>query len=1642
MFFNDFIPALLKMSLTAGIAVIFVLLLRLLLKKTPKVISYALWAVVLFRLVCPISVESSLSLFGLFDSAIVEDNNVTIQAEYTPDTPTYDLQHDYTPSVEQQSPILPAEEATPVYPVESELEAMPTVPTNEEKSELSPYMIIGCIWLIGVVLMSVYAVVNYIKLRMKLITASPLRENIYLADDITSPFVMGLIKPRIYLPSNLSDREQPYIILHEQQHIKRLDHFIKFIAFAALCVHWFNPLVWIAFIMASKDMEMSCDEAVVKKMGDSVRADYAASLLSLATGRRIIAGMPLAFGEGDTKGRIRNLANWRRPAFWVIIIAVIACTVLAICLITNPVTEKLPFDLDDIVIDSANAVDLRSSSPKSFDLNNDELSKLKSRLSELRIKGSDDELSGMTLCYSITVNADEYEFSLQAFDLEGNNTALYYDGEYYRIEDERFKAYLSDTCARLENPRPAVEGMDYLLTYETVAPDGERIELLCDYSLEALSETDSVYILRFSLHQVVEYPESNYSIKNILASLKLPEDVLCRIAYCLDGETAIKPTIYYDGNKAEINCSGDKQIEAEITLTGDIGKTVDLNVTFDLIGKGLNFLSRDLDESVTFELKVGADNDGVEDTDEEPPVVSYESLDLSGEVVEVLVTRGKDSKLMNVEFTGINREAISIKDNKALIVDYYANQLYMYDSSANTVTPLLADKAYGFSYTDYEVLTGKYDIIVWLDVPTVNNGFDRIAYWSNKYAADGVMSLTPGIWIVELTDGSEYRLDLGELSPTVGDIGWADDETLIFSTYDDKFYRINTVSGVIEELSDIPTDRRPMIYINNTLYFEQDSKKTLPDNATLIGSVKKIINQSQQPNENFVSNSPSIEVGSEIYANEDMSEVYIADLGGYMVYVNGQLEYKNEAETLEKEIKAIIEASEKREFRGDNPEGTFLWPVAGYKEISSEYGIRWGIMHPGIDIAGEDIKNADISAADAGVVMYAYNGCTHNYGKSTSCGCGNGFGNYCMIDHGGGYVTVYGHAAEIHVSEGQYVSAGDIIGTVGSTGYSTGDHLHFEVRIDGEAIDPANLLNVIVENSEPTTMEAFGTEFLKELYGAFDLNKAYDFGKYTDIPLFEKYMNGLVEEHLLLLKLSGYPDLPEYTHEFKLLGSEQLEGCYRLCYEILRLYTNPDGSRMAEGNGAYLLIKDSGGSYEVVGYQNIISDPYFTAQNQGDSSFKISNPDYWKLADEQKVVDWFETRKQDNIEWYEQYKDNDSDVAAEATGHGIPDVSDRPYGKEVTIFKDNTFDCDYSDYEEIAYDFYELRRSVMAPKGWTGFRYYEEVTSFENRLTGIPIYDGPLPVKIDMFDYTTKHANDPMNKSTFFFAEYPWLDPYLLINSSLDENIKKYDHETYVDKKGRTMQVYFIDGLPKYAVYDDFFNLCIWFNLDTEKQIPIVVNMINSIEVTLSSDGEYALQQAEQLGYTVVSPENESSSDSQQNEQYDSETYKRITELTYLKNEGLQTVYSDSSYPWATGDVDFSATASEAYAEIVAHLEANPDDYKIFAGAYFQNGYLHIMMTDKTYSDEFSELLNSEYIIVHEAKFTYSELYQVSRIAKSMLSENGITSFAVEYRKNSIDVTAKNSQAKEELLSAIKKAGYSVDSVNIEITDVVIETPL
>ncbi|SNS47639.1 Signal transducer regulating beta-lactamase production, contains metallopeptidase domain [Anaerovirgula multivorans] len=300
----------LNMSLTASIIIVFVLVARLLLKKAPKIFSYAMWSVVFFRLLCPISFESMFSLLPINASPISTN---TIYSE--------------TPQI-----------STGITAVDNAIN--PILPAPANGASVNPLQIAATIgeilWLLGIVVLLTYSIISLLRLRKNLIGAVKVHDNIFLADHIASPFVIGLFRPKIYLPSTLSEHEQSYIILHEQTHIRRFDHVMKIVAFAALCIHWFNPLVWIAFTLTIKDMEMSCDESVMKRLGANIREEYSASLLSLASGRKIIAGTPLAFGEGDTKSRIKNLIYYKKPALWVMLAALVAVATIFIAFASNP----------------------------------------------------------------------------------------------------------------------------------------------------------------------------------------------------------------------------------------------------------------------------------------------------------------------------------------------------------------------------------------------------------------------------------------------------------------------------------------------------------------------------------------------------------------------------------------------------------------------------------------------------------------------------------------------------------------------------------------------------------------------------------------------------------------------------------------------------------------------------------------------------------------------------------------------------------------------------------------------------------------------------------------------------------------------------------------------------------------------------------------------------------------------------------------------------------------------------------------------------------------------------------------------------------------------------------------------------------
>ena len=312
-------PDLMDINMTATIVIVFVICVRQFLKRAPKIFSYALWGIVLLRLLVPVSIESPMSFVPERTefSSMVEVNEVLPEIQF--ETPQNRADNEWY------------RENTP-----------PGQPLAQVSRVLTAQDYLTFLWLFGIAVMLLYSFASYWKLRRKLKVVVPYRKGIFIADDIDTPFVMGIFRPTIYLPASLEPWERTFIIAHERHHIRRADHIFKALGFLALAIHWFNPFVWAAFVLAGRDMEMSCDEAVIRKLGEDIRADYSASLLNLSTGHRMFAGTPLAFGEGNPTERVRNITRWKKPAFRVILICIILCSVLAACLLTNP--ESPAFD--------------------------------------------------------------------------------------------------------------------------------------------------------------------------------------------------------------------------------------------------------------------------------------------------------------------------------------------------------------------------------------------------------------------------------------------------------------------------------------------------------------------------------------------------------------------------------------------------------------------------------------------------------------------------------------------------------------------------------------------------------------------------------------------------------------------------------------------------------------------------------------------------------------------------------------------------------------------------------------------------------------------------------------------------------------------------------------------------------------------------------------------------------------------------------------------------------------------------------------------------------------------------------------------------------------------------------------------------
>ena len=307
---------LLNLSISASWLVLVVLALRLVLKRAPKWVNVLLWGMVALRLMLPFSIESALSLIPSaetlspevvrFDPAPTITSGVTI------------IDNAVNPSLSESFAAAPLASVNPLY--------------------VWTYLA-GWVWLIGLAAMLLYALVSYLRLRRRVSASIPLRENIYVCDEVPSPFILGIVHPRIYLPSALDEAQRGSVLSHERAHLARRDHWWKPLGFALLAVYWFNPLLWLAYTLLCRDIELACDERVLRGMDAGQIKDYSSALLACSVPRRMIAACPLAFGEVGVGARVKNALRYKKPAFWVVAASVAVCVVVAVCFLTNPRTD-------------------------------------------------------------------------------------------------------------------------------------------------------------------------------------------------------------------------------------------------------------------------------------------------------------------------------------------------------------------------------------------------------------------------------------------------------------------------------------------------------------------------------------------------------------------------------------------------------------------------------------------------------------------------------------------------------------------------------------------------------------------------------------------------------------------------------------------------------------------------------------------------------------------------------------------------------------------------------------------------------------------------------------------------------------------------------------------------------------------------------------------------------------------------------------------------------------------------------------------------------------------------------------------------------------------------------------------------------
>lgn len=492
---------LLNMTLTGSVAILCVLILRLILKNAPKTLTFLLWTVVLFRLICPVSFSLPVSLYSVFDTDIRTEAVI----EYIPT----DIVHTPYPKVN-----LPLPDA--VNNAVNEELPYGLQQTAGDPLE-APAAIFSFLWLNGAALLLLWNLAAYIILLIRLRKSVKSGKGIYESDLLDTAIVTGLVFPRIHLPAGLDEETRQCVLAHEKQHIRRGDPWFKFLFFVALCIHWYNPLVWIAFRMAVRDMEMACDEGVLRKLGEESRQLYASALLNVAAGRKINPVYPIAFGESDIRTRIRNVLSFGKTAKWIAVIAAVLVLAVTVVLAANPVKKPDVYEASYKVAGMLNYQDMTDYEPYRVTVTENKLIVMDDANTVL-CRGQLVESHGL-VNYIHAALEDKLKFVDEVYVAWGDETKTsLFDDRTYLIRTKNGEIWLA--MDRDEDPEHRDWGI-YLLESNTAEPDelyflamiesygGPRAQLMSTWQSEKFLSGETWYIVSYRAHGREIYPPDN-----------------------------------------------------------------------------------------------------------------------------------------------------------------------------------------------------------------------------------------------------------------------------------------------------------------------------------------------------------------------------------------------------------------------------------------------------------------------------------------------------------------------------------------------------------------------------------------------------------------------------------------------------------------------------------------------------------------------------------------------------------------------------------------------------------------------------------------------------------------------------------------------------------------------------------------------------------------------------------------------------------------------------------------------------------------------------------------------------------------------------------------------------------------------------